>query len=132
MSSYLSKREQQIMELLFARGEATANEVLEGLPDPISNATARTLLRILEEKGQVTHDVVEGRFVYRPAVAADVAGRGALSKLVDTFFKGSVRSMVATLIDTEGRPLSEEELSELQDLIEKARRKGEERAEGSL
>ncbi len=124
MTSYLSKREQQIMELLFARGEATANEVLEALPGRVSNPTVRTLLRILEEKGQVTHDVVEGRFVYRPAVSVDVAGKGALSKLVDTFFKGSVRSVVATLIDTQERPLSDEELSELQDLIEKARRKG--------
>ncbi len=120
--TYLSKREQQIMEVLYAGDGHTANEVVAALPDQPTNATVRSLLRILEEKGVVTHEVVSGKFIYRPAVSRETEGKGALSRLVHTFFRGSIKDAVASLVDERDQPLTEQEIQELQDLIDRARK----------
>ncbi|RYG29439.1 BlaI/MecI/CopY family transcriptional regulator [bacterium] len=119
---YLSKREQQIMEIAFSRDGVTANELCAAMPGNPSNATVRTLLRILEEKGQLTHREESGRFVYSPAQSRQSAARQALDKLVDTFFRGSVGDVVATLIRDDRSKLSDEEIERLQSLIEEAKR----------
>lgn len=120
---YLSKREQQIMEILFQRERATANELMAQLPGSPSNSTVRTLLRILEEKGEVKKADEEGRYVYSPAKPRQAAAKTALRGVVDTFFRGSVTEVVATLMrDT--KSLTEEELNEIQALIDKAKREG--------
>lgn len=119
---YLSKREQQIMEVVFAREAVTANEVCEALPGSPSNATVRTLLRILEEKGQLTHREEGGKFVYFPAQSRQSAARQALDRIVETFFRGSVGDVVATLLREDRAKLSPEELERLQGLIEEAKR----------
>lgn len=122
---YLSKREQQIMEVLYAKEVASANEVMESLPDSPGNATVRKLLRILEEKGQIEHIDERGVFRYRPRINKNSAAKGALDKLVQTFFAGSLRDTVATLIDPADRAVSNEELDELRALIEAARMRNE-------
>lgn len=118
---YLSKREQQIMEVLYSKENASANEVMEAMPDSPGNATVRKLLRILEEKGQIEHIESKGVFRYQPKIKKDSAARGALNKLVQTFFAGSLRDTVATLIDSNDRNLTDEELDELRSLIDQAR-----------
>jgi predicted transcriptional regulator len=117
MARYLSKREQQIMELIYERDAVTANEVTDALPGSPANATVRKLLRILEEKGEISHTLEEGRFVYRSCTPQETAGRSALGQVVRTFFKGSVRDVVATLLDPSQADLSDEELEELKALI---------------
>ncbi|RYG35307.1 BlaI/MecI/CopY family transcriptional regulator [bacterium] len=118
---YLSKREQQIMEIAFAREGITANELCALMPGNPSNPTVRTLLRILEEKGMLTHREENGRFIYTPAQSRQSAARQALDRLVDTFFKGSVGDVVATLLRDDREKLSPEEIERLQRLINEAR-----------
>jgi predicted transcriptional regulator len=122
--SYLSKREQQIMELVYQREQLTAVEATELLPGQPSNSTVRTLLRILEEKGQLRHVEEEGKYVYRPVHPKQAAARSALEGVVQTFFKGSVSDVVATLLSEESGKLSDDELSRLQSMIDKAREEG--------
>ena len=119
--SYLSKREQQIMEEVFRREHVTANELVDVLPGGPSNSTVRTLLKLLEEKGHLRHEEVEGRFVYRASQPKASAAQSALEGLVSTFFKGSVGDAVAALLDERSRNLSDSELDELQALIDQAR-----------
>lgn len=119
--SYLSKREQQIMEEVFRRERVTANELVEVLPGGPANSTVRTLLKLLEEKGHLQHEEVEGRFVYFAAQAKATAAQSALEGLVSTFFRGSVGDAVAALLDERSRKLSDAELDELQALIDQAR-----------
>jgi len=120
MRSYLSKREQQIMEVVYRRGQITASELTAELPGAPSNSTVRTLLRILEEKGQLVHEGLDGKYVYRPAVPQDSEGRNALGRVIDTFFKGSVSQTVAALLDERER-LGADEIEELERLIAKAK-----------
>lgn len=109
------------MDILFRRGEATAAEVQEDLPNPPSYSAVRAHLRILEEKGHATH-VQEGpRYVYSPAVAKDKAKRTALRHLVETFFNGSAGQAMAALLDDDASTLSESELERLSALIDDAR-----------
>lgn len=122
--SYLSKREQQIMEIVYRRGQVTANELTAELPGNPSNSTVRTLLRILEEKGQLSHSVENGRFVYHPTEPGQTAAKTELSKIVRLFFRGSVSQTVAALIQESEAKLSQDELSELESLIAKAKREG--------
>ncbi|MBN9503156.1 MAG: hypothetical protein BGO01_17420 [Armatimonadetes bacterium 55-13] len=122
-SKYLSKREQQIMEVVYRLGEVTALQVTEALPGNATNSTVRTLLRILEEKGQLTHKTVDGKFVYQAAHAPDREGKSALGKVVDTFFKGSVSQTVAALLDDQDQ-LNPDEIAELERLIAKAKQEG--------
>src|ERR671923_2479715 len=106
----LSRRERQIMDILYRRGRATAGEVMEQLAGDPSYSTVRTQLRVLEEKGHVRHEEEGLRYVYIPAVPRHAARRSALRHLVDTFFDGSAEKVVTALVGGEGARLSEEEL----------------------
>lgn len=117
----LSRRERQIMDVLFRRGSASAAEVREDLPDAPSYSAVRTHLRILEDKGHITHSQDGPRYVYRPAIAKDKAKRSALRHLVDTFFNGSAEQTMAALLDDDASDLSEDELQRLSRLIDEAR-----------
>jgi len=120
----LTRRERQIMDVIYRLGKATAQEVLENIPAPPSYSAVRALLRLLEERGHVRH-VTEGqKYVYLPAVGRSDARRSALSHVVRTFFGGSVEQAIATLVDTSRSKLSPDELDRLSDLIEKAKREG--------
>ena len=121
-SKYLSKREQEIMDLVYQRGRLTTNEATEMLSGAPSNSTVRTLLRILEEKGQLTHGEEDGRYFYFPLVSRQSAATTALKGVLGTFFRGSVSDVVATLLSTEATSISDEELDRLQNLIDFARK----------
>jgi predicted transcriptional regulator len=122
----LSRRERQIMDALFQLGEATVAEVQERLTDPPSYSSVRKLLRVLEEKGVVSHVQDGPRYVYRPTIGKDRARRSALRRLRDTFFNGSSEQVMVALLDDAGR--SQVELDRLAELIDRARSgKGEKR-----
>src|SRR6478672_3160285 len=106
----LSRRERQIMDILYRRGRATAADVMGDLPGEPSYSTVRTQLRVLEEKGHVTHEEDGVRFVYVPAVPRRAARKSALRHLVDTFFEGSVEQVVGALLGGEGARLSRDDL----------------------
>lgn len=118
----LSRRERQIMDILYRRGKATAGEVMGELHGNPSYSTVRTQLRVLEEKGHVRHDEEGLRYVYAPATARRAARKSALRHLVDTFFDGSAEQTVAALLGGEGARLSEEELERIAKLVTKARK----------
>ncbi len=118
----LSRRERQIMDIIFAMGEATAAEIVDRLPEPASNSSVRILLGILEEKGHLTHRVDGTRYVYRPVLEPEKAKRSALSHLIQVFFSGSATQVVATLLDNPD--LSDEEREELIRLIEQTKKEG--------
>ena len=117
----LSRRERQIMDVLFQSGRATAAEVREGMPDPPSYSAVRALLRILEEKGHVRHVQDGPRYLYSPTLTKDKAKRSALNHLVETFFNGSAEQAMAALLDGSADELSGEELDRLERLIREAR-----------
>jgi predicted transcriptional regulator len=119
----LSRRERQILDVLFQRGRATAAEVQQGLADAPGYSAVRALLRILEQKGHVAHSEESGRYVYTPTMAPDAAKRSALKHLVDTFFEGSLEKMVVSLVDGSAARLSPRQLEKLAKLIETAKRK---------
>ena len=121
---HLTRRERQIMDIVYRRGRATAAEVQESLPDPPSYSAVRALLRLLEEKGHLKHRQVGPRYVYRPTVTREKARRSATRRLLDTFFEGSASQAVATLLDVSTDDLTSEELAKLADLIDNARREG--------
>ena len=123
--SGLSRRERQIMDLLFQRGEATVAEVMDGIPDPPSYSAVRAMLRILEEKGQVRHREDGPRYVYQPVVAREAARKSAVRHLLRTFFDGSVEQAMAALLDTSDRKLSGEEIDRLSRLIEQRKKEGQ-------
>ena len=112
------------MDILYRLHRATAAEVLEKMPDKLSYSNIRAQLRILEEKGHVKHEEEGLRYVYLPTINRDKAGKSALRHMMDTFFEGSAEKMVATLLDRGTGKLSDEELTRLSDLIEKARSEG--------
>ena len=120
----LSRRERQIMDVLFRRGRATAGEVLVELPDPPSYSAVRAHLKTLEEKGHARHEAVNLRYVYMPVMRPEQARRNALRHLVDTFFEGSVSRAAAALLDSRSARLAPGELDRLSQLIEKARQGG--------
>src|ERR671915_639148 len=120
----LTRRERQIMDILYRRGRATANEVLEDLPGTPHYSTVRTQLRVLEEKGHVTHEEDGIRYVYMPALPRRAARKSALRHLVDTFFDGSAEQVVAAVLGGEGAKLSEEELDRISELVAEARKEG--------
>jgi BlaI family transcriptional regulator, penicillinase repressor len=117
----LTRRERQIMDILFALGSASGHEVRARLEDSPSYSTVRTILRILERKGAVRHKAEGLRYIYEPAVARDVARRSALKRVLHTFFDGSARSAVAALLDPKISDMSRAELDELAQLIEQAK-----------
>jgi BlaI family transcriptional regulator, penicillinase repressor len=120
----LSRRERQIMEVIYRRGQATAVQVHEDLPDAPSKTAVRTLLRILEEKGHLTHEQEGLAFVYAPSRPHALAARSAFSRLLETFFEGSLEKAVASLLGDATGSLSPEELDRLAELIRQARKKG--------
>lgn len=120
----LSRRERQIMDIIYAAGRATASEVREQMPDAPSYSAVRAMLRILEEKGHLRHEQDGPRYVYLPVVPRDRASRSALEHLVETFFEGSTQSAVAALLDLKTAHLSPEELDRLSKLIDEARKEG--------
>jgi predicted transcriptional regulator len=120
--SDLSRRERQIMDIIYARGQATAAEVTAALADPPSYSAVRALLRILEQKGHVRHQQDGPRYVFLPTVSRDRARRSALRNLVRTFFDGSSAQAAAALIDQS--QLSDEEFNRLAEAIDKARKEG--------
>lgn len=120
--SGLTRRERQIMDVLYREGRATAAQVMAALPGAPSSSTVRTQLRVLEEKGHVRHDEQGGRFIYLPAVPRHAARKSALRHLVDTFFDGSAEKVVAAVLGGEGARVSDEELRRIATLVEKARR----------
>ncbi|MEP6768057.1 MAG: BlaI/MecI/CopY family transcriptional regulator [Acidobacteriota bacterium] len=120
----LSRRERQIMELIYASGQATATEILDRLPDPPSYSAVRALLRILETKGHLRHVVDGTRYVFLPTVAPDRARRSAMQSVIHTFFEGSPEKAVAALLDVSRSELSEDELDRISRLIENAREEG--------
>jgi predicted transcriptional regulator len=121
-SRSLSRRERQIMDILYRRGRATAAEVNEDLPGEPHSSTVRTQLRVLEEKGHVRHAEEGLRYVYMPAVPRRAARKSALKHVVDTFFDGSAEHAVAALLGGEAAKISEEQLDRIADLIARARK----------
>jgi BlaI family transcriptional regulator, penicillinase repressor len=122
--SGLSRRERQIMEILFQRGKASAAEVREAMEDAPSYSAVRAMLRILEEKGHLTHKEEGLKYVYAPTVARDKAKRSAVKHLLDTFFNGSPEQTMAALLDVSSTRLTREELDRMSAMIEKAKNEG--------
>jgi len=120
----LSRRERQIMDVIYGRGKATAAEVLGGLADAPSYSAVRALLRILEEKGHLRHKEVKGKYIYSPTRARGRAGRGALRRVLRTFFDSSPAKAMAALLEASDTQLTDQELAEISALIEQARHRG--------
>ena len=121
----LSKREREIMDIVYARARASANDVLAAMHDPPTRTTVRTLLRILEEKGHLTHTAEGREFVYVPTKAPMQVGKSALKRVVHSFFANSLPKAVAAYLADPSTRLSEEEAAELKKLIEQAKRRGD-------
>jgi predicted transcriptional regulator len=120
----LTRRERQIMDVLYRRGRATAADVMAELPGEPNYSTVRTQLRVLEDKGHVRHEEEGGRYIYAPAVPRHAARKSALKHLVETFFDGSAEQVVAAVLGGEASRLSDEELDRVSALIDKARKEG--------
>jgi BlaI family penicillinase repressor len=120
----LTRRERQIMDVLYRLGRATGGEIMDALPGHPSYSTVRTQLRVLERKGHVRHEEHGLRFVYLPAVPRRAARKSALKHLIHTFFDGSVEKVVGALLGGEGVRVSDEELERIADAVEKARKGG--------
>jgi predicted transcriptional regulator len=120
----LSRRERQIMDVLYRRGRATAAEILENLPDPPGYSAVRAMLRVLEEKKHIRHEEKDLRYVFLPVVPREKARRSAARHMLDTFFDGSPEQAVATLLDISSDSLSKEDFDRLAALVEKARQEG--------
>jgi BlaI family penicillinase repressor len=120
----LSRRERQILDILYERGQASAAEVQAVLPEPPSYSAVRALLRILEEKGHVRHQQDGPRYVYLPTLARDNAKRSALRHVLKTFFDGSAEQAISALLDESSSRLSPAELDRLARLIDSARKSG--------
>ncbi|HET7464363.1 MAG TPA: BlaI/MecI/CopY family transcriptional regulator [Longimicrobium sp.] len=120
----LSRRERQIMDVVYRLGKASVTDVLERLPDPPSYSAVRALMRILEEKGHLKHEQDGPRYLYLPTVPRDAAQGAALSHLVRTFFGGSTEAAVAALLELPEGGMSEDELDRLSHLIDEARNQG--------
>ncbi|MDQ6831639.1 MAG: BlaI/MecI/CopY family transcriptional regulator [Gemmatimonadota bacterium] len=120
----LSRRERQIMDIVYRLGRATAADVLDNLGDPPSYSAVRALLRVLEDKGHLRHEIEGPRYVYLAMVPLDAARESALTAMVRTFFDGSASQAVAALLGQSASTLSDEELERLAQLVEKAKTEG--------
>ena len=120
----LSRRERQIMDILYRLGSATSAEVQQNLTDAPSYSAVRALLRILEDKGHLKHAYDGPRYVYAPVVSRPVAQKSALKQMVKTFFGGSTSNAVAALLDMSGDDLSDAELERLSKIVDQAKREG--------
>ena len=121
----LSRRERQMMDILYQRGRASAAEIHEALPDAPSYSAVRAKLRVLEEKGHVRHEAEALHYVYVPTLARETARRSALRHMVSTFFEGSIEQTVAALLDLSVARLSKGDLERIAALIEEAKSEGE-------
>ncbi|HVF90219.1 MAG TPA: BlaI/MecI/CopY family transcriptional regulator [Blastocatellia bacterium] len=121
---HLSRRERQIMNVIYRLGQASATEVMENMPEPPSYSAVRTMLRLLEEKGYLKHDQDGPRYVYIPTMSREKASQSALKQLMQTFFDDSTEQAVAALLDISRSKLSNSELDKLSALIEQARKEG--------
>src|SRR5580765_2085051 len=117
-----SRREREILDILYQRGKASATEVRDAMRDAPSNSSVRTLLRVLEEKGHVRRRAEGLKYVYIPAVAKEKAKRTAVKHLLETYFDGSSEDIVAALLDVSSTRLTREELDRMTDMIDKAKR----------
>jgi BlaI family penicillinase repressor len=122
-SSQLSRRERQIMDIVYASGEASAADVHAAIPDAPSYSSIRALLRILEEKGHLKHREDGARYIYSPTQSREKASRSALKQLVQTFFDGSLSNAIAALVDNESGNLSADELKRIESIIKAAKAK---------
>jgi predicted transcriptional regulator len=120
----LSRRERQIMDIIYQSGSATAADVMESLPDPPSYSAVRALLKVLELKGHLKHRQDGPRYVYSPKLSREKAKRSALRHLIQTFFDGSAEEAVATLLDVSKSDLSDDDLDHLKKLIEQTKQEG--------
>src|SRR6478736_6085803 len=120
----MSRRERQIMEILYQRGKLSASEVRESMEDAPSYSAVRALLRVLEEKGHVRHQAEGLRYVYVPTVGRDKAKRSAVKHVMETFFNGSAEQIVAALLDVASTQLTRGELDRMSEMIEKAKKEG--------
>ena len=119
-----SRREREMMNIIFRNGKATATEVLEGMADPPSYSAVRATLRVLEQKGHLKHQHDGTRYVYTPTVNMEKARKSALDQLLTTFFDGSAASVVATLLESSKDDMTAEELDRLSAMIGNARKEG--------
>ena len=122
--AHLSRRERQIMDVIYSKGRATAAEVLEAIPSPPSYSAVRAMLRLLEEKGYLRHEQDGPRYVFLPTLSRERARQSAMKQLLQTFFDNSAEQAVAALLDMSRTKLSEAELDRLSQMIEKARKEG--------
>jgi predicted transcriptional regulator len=120
----LSRRERQIMDILYQRGKASASEVRETMEAAPSYSAVRAMLRVLEEKGHVKHQAEGLKYVYVPTVARDKAKRSAVKHVMETFFNGSAEQIVAALLDVASTQLTRGELDRMSEMIEKAKKEG--------
>ena len=120
----LARRERQIMDVIYARGQATVAEVLDDLPDPPTYSSVRGMLGKLERKGFLKHEEHGPRYVYIPTVARNKASASALERTVQTFFDGSATKAMAALLDLDSLDIDEAEIDRMQKLIEEARKRG--------
>ena len=119
----LSRRESQIMEILYANGPFTVAQITNEMPDPLSRNAIRTFLTLLEGKGSVTREKEGREFIYRPATEKSAAAQSALSKVLDVFFDGSLTDAVAARFSGNSKKISPDELARLEKLIKDARKK---------
>ncbi|MDB5172957.1 MAG: transcriptional repressor, CopY family [Phycisphaerales bacterium] len=117
----LSKRERQIMDAIWARGEATVSQVIEAIPEPPTRTAVRTMLTILERKGHVNHRKDGRQFIYRPSRPRAQTARTALRRVLQTFFEGSLERAVAARLSDRAAPMTADEIERLSDLIERAK-----------
>ena len=120
----LSRRERQIMDILYQRGKASASEVREAMEAAPGYSAVRAMLRVLEEKGHVKHQAEGLKYVYVPTVARDKAKRSAVKHVMETFFNGSAEQIVAALLDVASTRLTRGELDRMSEMIEKAKKEG--------
>lgn len=120
----LTRRERQIMDVIYSHGSATAAQVVEGLPGKAVNATVRTMLGVLEEKGYLRHETEKGRYIYYPTIPLSQARKKVLDHVLDTFYKGAEASAVISILKKSEAGLSDEDADMLIDLIEKSRKEG--------
>jgi BlaI family transcriptional regulator, penicillinase repressor len=121
LHAVLSRRQRQIMDILYQLGRASAGELMKALPGEPTDSTVRTQLRVLETKGHVRHEEAGGKYVYFPVVPRRVVRKSALRHVVNTFFDGSVEKVVAALLGPDGGRLSEDELDRIAELVSRAR-----------
>jgi predicted transcriptional regulator len=122
--SNLSRRERQIMDILYRRGKASAAEIREAMEDAPSYSAVRAMLRILEDKGHVKHEEEGLKYVYAPTLERETAKRSAVKHLMDTFFRNSPEQVVAALLDVSSKRLTKAELDRIAEMIERARQEG--------